>query len=638
MMGQGESVRRGSVMSPAESVRDGFGRLRSPAESNRDGSKASKRTGQHRESSAGEADGKEDEEDPAWLQLEGVRLVIFLLGHVCPLSRRNSALALLYQLLDRVDLTASSDESKLPPISKDLCSSTVEPQCRAASACPLATFQALVNITTAWSEGTEDDAREFSKDFREQFVDFSGRDQCLKHLHEKCLHPDPRVRESSAIALGQLAKGSDRASLHALINLKFDSDPRVVEACVQAVAHIVAGKALGNGTLAAFVGVEPPLKNSKRVLSATRRLQPLPARPIVTREWMDKVKDLDGDGWHAYIYWSQCFHGVGDEPVCAAAMKRIMDVKECVDALGIPGWIYTLQSLEKDLKERDEKEMAALHKEIAQKTKAEVEALHDKLLWGKEKTTSMKRVEQDKQTRAKEREKPLFSFGEDDDDDDDPREQSFFGTKPSELAIEERKKKREAAVASRLQAIAHFELEMETLAEKQNAELKRLVQELEDYMELQLSAVREDNAELLDKRKQKLIALQERRFQEAVCGVYGDLVWDVVLQRLTESEIFVACLTPQYLADQVCRKEVAKAAELGKTIIPLICGPMPGMYHAPEHSAGVALSGGGIWWPPRDDMGQYFRNTVPVDMFQVCRILHFLAHAPFYVLSLSTVG
>jgi len=621
-MGPGESVKRGAVTSPAESGRDG--------------SMASKRTGQHHKSSAGEADGKEDEEDPAGLRLEGVRLIIFLLGHVCPLSRRTSALALLYQLLGRVDLTSSSDESKLPPISKDLCSSTVEPQCRAASACPLATFQALVNITTAWSEGTEDDAREFSKDFREQFVDFSGRVECLKRLHETCLHPDPRVRESSAIALGQLAKGSDRASLDALINLKFDSDPRVVEACVQAVAHIVAGKALGNGTLNSFVGVEPLMKNSKRVLSATRRLQPLPARPIVTRDWMDKVKDLDGDGWHAYIYWSQCFHGVGDEPVCAAAMKRIMDVKECVDALGLPGWIYTLQSLEKDLKERDEKEMAALHKEIAHKTEAEVEALHDKLLWEKEKTTSMKRVEQDKQTRAKEREKPLFSFAVD-DDDDDPREQSFFGTKPTELELEERKKKREAAVASRLQAIAHFELEMETLAEKQNLELKKLVQELEDYMELQLSTVREDNAELLDKRKQKLKALQERRFQEASCGVYGDLVWDVVLQRLTESEIFVACLTPQYLADQVCRKEVAKAAELGKTIIPLICGPMPGMYHAPEHSAGVALSGGGIWWPPRDDMGQYFRDSVPVDMFQVCRILHSLARAPINFLFLSTV-
>jgi hypothetical protein len=34
-------------------------------------------------------------------------------------------------------------------------------------------------------------------------------------------------------------------------------------------------------------------------------MQPLPPRPIVTRAWMDKVKDLDGDGWHAYVYWSQ---------------------------------------------------------------------------------------------------------------------------------------------------------------------------------------------------------------------------------------------------------------------------------------------------------------------------------------------
>jgi hypothetical protein len=53
--------------------------------------------------------------------------------------------------------------------------------------------------------------------------------------------------------------------------------------------------------------------------------------------------------------------------------------------------------------------------------------------------------------------------------------QSFFGTKPTELEMEERKKKREAAVSSRLQAIATFEQEIETLAEKQTAELAKLV-------------------------------------------------------------------------------------------------------------------------------------------------------------------
>ncbi len=57
--------------------------------------------------------------------------------------------------------------------------------------------------------------------------------------------------------------------------------------------------------------------------------------------------------------------------------------------------------------------------------------------------------------------------------------------------------------------------------------------------------------------------------------MYGELVWDVVMQRLAESEIFVACLTPQYLADDVCRKEVKRAAELGKTIIPVLPSPHP---------------------------------------------------------------
>lgn len=96
MTGARGSARRGTGMSPAESSRDG--------------SVVSKRTGHRRTSSAGEGDGGEDEEDQAWLQLEGVRLVLFLLGHVCPLSRRTSSLAVLYQLLDRTDLTTSGDE------------------------------------------------------------------------------------------------------------------------------------------------------------------------------------------------------------------------------------------------------------------------------------------------------------------------------------------------------------------------------------------------------------------------------------------------------------------------------------------------------------------------------------------------
>jgi hypothetical protein len=122
------------------------------------------------------------------------------------------------------------------------------------------------------------------------------------------------------------------------------------------------------------------------------------------------------------------------------------------------------------------------------------------------------------------------------------------------------------------------------------------------------------------------------------------------LQRLEESEIFVACLTPQYFSDPVCRLELAKASAMGqsretcvfvcvcfdldtvgythglvsnivlwftgKTIVPVLFGPMPGMYNNPENSAGVALSGGGIWWPPRDEMGQYLDGCMPIDMFQ----------------------
>ena len=62
--------------------------------------------------------------------------------------------------------------------------------------------------------------------------------------------------------------------------------------------------------------------------------------------------------------------------------------------LAPPPEIFSLQSLERDLTESGERELAALEKEIADKVHKEVEALHDKLLWDKDKTTTMKRIEQ----------------------------------------------------------------------------------------------------------------------------------------------------------------------------------------------------------------------------------------------------
>ena len=173
--------------------------------------------------------------------------------------------------MDRPELTLSRDTEQLPPASKDSCSMITEPAVRYHVACPLATFGALVHITTAWSEGSEDDAREYSPDFREQYVDFSGREECLKHIQTSTKHQDAGVRLSAAIALGELAKGSDKESMKVLLDLKFDRNPEVVEAVIQATSQIVAGKRRDNGTLASFVGIQPAAKNSKRLLSATRR-------------------------------------------------------------------------------------------------------------------------------------------------------------------------------------------------------------------------------------------------------------------------------------------------------------------------------------------------------------------------------
>ena len=417
---------------------------------------------------------------------------------------------------------------------------------------------------------------------------------CTQRTHK---HAHKHKSKHSRAHTGELAKGSDRESLNALIDLKFDPVPRVVEAVVAAISKIVAGRAQDNGTLASFVGISPAANSRhvahskrlqpstclscsyaydahehvcghvqaytdrciqmclhayRRLPSATRRLQPLPSRPLVTREWMDKEKDLDGDGWHAYVYWSQCFLGGPGEPPNPRAMQTVMHSKDAVDASGIPGWIYTQRALKEDIVLAEKKELAELEKEMKEKHAAEHEALYEKLVWEKEQATVKKRIEQDKELRAKERERPWFSFAA---DDEEP-EQSIFEEQPTAEMLEEQKRKREAAIESRLMATNTFETELEFMAQKHTANLRKLTKEKEDYMDMMLKALEEDNEELLEKKKAKLVAMQERRQLEAVGEELGGLVWDIVLQRLAESEIFVACLTDQYLRHPVCRKEV----------------------------------------------------------------------------------
>ena len=77
---------------------------------------------------------------------------------------------------------------------------------------------------------------------------------CTQRTHK---HAHKHKSKHSRAHTGELAKGSDRESLHALIDLKFDPVPRVVEAVVASISKIVAGRAQDNGTLASFVGISP---------------------------------------------------------------------------------------------------------------------------------------------------------------------------------------------------------------------------------------------------------------------------------------------------------------------------------------------------------------------------------------------
>jgi len=100
---------------------------------------------------------------------------------------------------------------------------------------------------------------------------------------------------------------------------------------------------------------------------------------------------IDGDGWHSYIYWSHCFRAAGEAPLLHATTLH-----EAVCKSGIPGFIYTRETLEQDLIDRREKERADLRKRKTNEFKSWWEREHGELIVQKENTLARKRLSCDK--------------------------------------------------------------------------------------------------------------------------------------------------------------------------------------------------------------------------------------------------
>eukprot|EP00961_Rhodomonas_salina_P290064 3919705-Rhodomonas_salina.1 len=208
--------------------------------------------------------------------------------------------------------------------------------------------------------------------------------EMIRQVRSYTADPSAVVRESACHALRELVLGGDKETVAALVELNYDADRRVVESAMRAIAQIVSGKQCKDGVLGSFRNIKRVAQGSRRVMSASRMERPLPQRPLVTREMLDRKKDLDGDGSHTFVcvcflllsdcylrsqdisprvvlcsYWSQAFR-TGQISV----IERTVEAKLATDRAGIPGWIYTLDILLADLAERDLLERGERRKEI----------------------------------------------------------------------------------------------------------------------------------------------------------------------------------------------------------------------------------------------------------------------------------
>lgn len=520
------------------------------------------------------------------VDLEGVKLAVFVLGQIAPVQSR-LALRSIARLLGRAELAPSVQESNLPPRSMANSSRLHALELRQETEMPLCTFQAVVNIAYVVAVAQADA-------------------EMIRQVRSYTADPSAVVRESACHALRELVLGGDKETVAALVELNYDADRRVVESAMRAIAQIVSGKQCKDGVLGSFRNIKRVAQGSRRVMSASRMERPLPQRPLVTREMLDRKKDLDGDGSHTFVYWSQAFR-TGQISV----IERTVEAKLATDRAGIPGWIYTLDILLADLAERDLLERGERRKEILAQQEEKLVKLHGKLLLDKEKTLAEKRVQLEKEMKKLEAKRPWFSH---DDADFETEDQGFFGNKPTEEEMMLLKRKQEKEFTNRVAAIESFEFEVKQLEDLHNKILDTMSREMEHHIARTESEAEVRNDEEMDKQLAILETQQLKRLQQAKAGEYADMVSEVMRARAAEAEVFVACLSKEYLQDPVCRREALEAFHSGKRMIPLIVGTMPGMNDAPGR--GLPLSGGRIWWPLRDEMGACFGAKEPIEMFQ----------------------
>mmetsp|Transcript_2529 Transcript_2529/g.8278 ORF Transcript_2529/g.8278 Transcript_2529/m.8278 type:complete len:946 (+) Transcript_2529:104-2941(+) len=416
-----------------------------------------------------------------------------------------------------------------------------------------------------------------------------------------------QLRKSCIDVLGYIAEPSDREVVSAMIDATMDEDRDISDSAHVALRRMCIESESNGAMPSVFSPVRTPAESiSKRTAEDNQEEE----KEATTGGLRDKIAQVQ-------VYWSISFRCRADvqekarsikDAVVAVMLYDWSRLTGCQASRGLSCLMYSVSSLQAEKDEYDVTEYMNLQDRLDKEMEEEISDLYQKLIIKKSKLVSDLRTRQEDEINVLISKKPISPLFED-------AKETSSSVFTGEEEREYQKKDRELKYDNYIRELAIFDKSLRDLKEKHEEELRKLGKEQDEYTHMSM----EDREEKLkQKRVNRMAALkleQEQRKTGQLGQASDELTWSLMKDKISKSDIFVACLTAEFLDDPLASKQLVEAFRRGVRIISIIIDALPGMYDNPGAKLGLPFSGGLKWWPPRRDMARYLTQT-PINLAQ----------------------
>mmetsp|Transcript_2525 Transcript_2525/g.8258 ORF Transcript_2525/g.8258 Transcript_2525/m.8258 type:complete len:560 (+) Transcript_2525:1476-3155(+) len=382
-----------------------------------------------------------------------------------------------------------------------------------------------------------------------------------------------QLRKSCIDVLGYIAEPSDREVVSAMIDATMDEDRDISDSAHVALRRMCIESESNGAMPSVFSPVRTPAESiSKRTAEDNQEEE----KEATTGGLRDKIAQVQ-------VYWSISFRCRADvqekarsikDAVVAVMLYDWSRLTGCQASRGLSCLMYSVSSLQAEKDEYDVTEYMNLQDRLDKEMEEEISDLYQKLIIKKSKLVSDLRTRQEDEINVLISKKPISPLFED-------AKETSSSVFTGEEEREYQKKDRELKYDNYIRELAIFDKSLRDLKEKHEEELRKLGKEQDEYTHMSM----EDREEKLkQKRVNRMAALkleQEQRKTGQLGQASDELTWSLMKDKISKSDIFVACLTAEFLDDPLASKQLVEAFRRGVRIISIIIDALPGMYDNP---------------------------------------------------------